>query len=64
MWDIVQKYPYANISDIITYTIHKSELKPVDLETRPDAVIPYSYPLYKQCDKRWGQDLMVSALID
>jgi hypothetical protein len=29
----------------------------------PTAVIPYPYVLFKQCDPRWGQDLMVNETI-
>lgn len=38
-------YPYANISDIISYRI----VKPTP---------PKTFPLYKQCDEKWGSNNM------
>ena len=56
----VQLYPYANISDIIIYSILPINTTVAVPET---AVIPFQYPLYKQCDSKWGSDPMVSKTI-
>ena len=44
----VQTYEYDDISDIIIYRI-----------VSKGAVIPSQYPLYKQCDPRWGNNTIV-----
>lgn len=47
-------YAYDDIADIIMYDF----VTPI-----ADAVIPHGYPLYKQCDSRWGDELMVHISI-
>lgn len=47
-------YPYANVSDIISYAI-----LPKPQPTYPSP----TYPLYKQCDPRWGADVMETTTV-
>lgn len=63
----IQAYPYANISDLITYSI-EPEAAAAELPTVTDgppagSVIPKQYPLYKQCDSRWGSDLIYTETV-
>lgn len=54
-------YPYANISDIITYRV---AFNATEMASFPGtAVIPYDMPLYKQCDPRWGNHMMETQTI-
>lgn len=53
MWRWLQSYPYENITDIILYTIEPATPLP------PTAVVPFQYPIFKQCDPLWGNDTMV-----
>lgn len=46
-------YEYDDIADIIIYKINN----------RGSPVIPTQYPLYKQCDPRWGNDTMVTTTV-
>ena len=43
-----QTYEFDDIADIIIYRIMTNH-----------AIIPLTYPLYKQCDPRWGNDTIV-----
>ena len=45
-------YAYADISDIITYRVGVRAVLPVP-----------SYPTFKQCDARWGSDLIVDETV-
>jgi hypothetical protein len=42
-------YQYDDIADIIIYKINN----------RGAPVVPLQYPLYKQCDPRWGNNTIV-----
>jgi len=49
----VNTYPYSNISDIIMYSV----------QSEAWANTPFSYPLYKQCDPQWGNNVMINHTI-
>lgn len=60
-------YPYDQVSDVISYGVSPPIQYNKDVNT-PDtvpttAVIPFKYPLYKQCDPRWGKDVIVSTTV-
>jgi len=59
----VTSYPYENITDIILYTVGPQPAAPKRSDLPSTAVIPLYYPLYKQCDPRWGNDTMVNVSI-
>ena len=42
-------YPYTGIADVISYTIRD--------------LVPKSYPLWKQCDPRWGGERMINLTV-
>jgi len=46
-------YPYANISDIIMYSI----------QSEPWVNEPKVYPAFKQCDSTWGSDVMINETV-
>lgn len=48
----VSSYAYDDMSDVITYKLVQPVLQPV---------IPRPYPVFKQCDPRWGNTTMVRA---
>ena len=52
----VDTYDYAGIADVITYNVSLTGPAPA---SKP--VVPYAYPLYKQCDGAWGGDEIGSA---
>lgn len=43
------EYPYTNVSDLLTYAL--------------DQTVDESFPLFKQCDERWGDDLMETETV-
>lgn len=47
----------VNKNGVITVPLASKEVAAV----RP--VIPFAYPLYKQCDSRWGKDLIVTETV-
>jgi hypothetical protein len=51
-------YPYANISDIILYQVLQREL-----ELPKTAIVPRYYPLFKQCNSSWGNNVMEKQTI-
>jgi hypothetical protein len=64
-------YPYANITDILEYTTGPSLRGGATVSGATvapgfgsatvrgsDVIIPFSMPLFKQCDSRWGSDHM------
>ena len=53
-------YAYDAISDVISYAV--SPTIPGG-EVPSDPIIPFSYPLYKQCDPRWGKDIIISTTV-
>jgi len=55
----VTAYPYANISGIITYQVFPSMPRALPSSAR----IPKQYPLFKQCDSKWGSDVMVKQTV-
>lgn len=46
-------YPYANITDIIMFSV----------QTQPWVNTPRQYPLYKQCDPQWANNVMINHTI-
>lgn len=56
-----QTYPYDQVSDVITYTVmpQRGQLQAFP----PTAVIPFQYPLYKQCNVSWGSDIIETTTI-
>ncbi len=59
-------YPYDQVSDVIAYgvspPIQYGEGQAASA-VPTSAVIPFKYPLYKQCDPRWGKDIIVSTTV-
>lgn len=49
----IPAYNYSDMADLIVYRIHPQN-KPV---------VPTQYPLFSQCDPRWGNDTMNSTTI-
>jgi len=59
-------YPYANITDIILYTVNNNtQSRELTQTTSKFAtpVIPFQYPLFKQCNNSWGSDVMEQKTI-
>jgi hypothetical protein len=61
-------YPYDEVSDVIAYSVsppvdYSSEQSAQTEPVSDTAVIPYKYPLFKQCDPRWGKDVIVSTTV-
>lgn len=59
-------YAYDAITDVIAYAVHPaigSADEDVALTPPLGAQIPFYYPLYKQCDPRWGKDIIVSTTV-
>lgn len=59
-------YPFDQVSDVIAYSVSP----PIQYEegqaansVPTSAVVPFEYPLYKQCDPRWGKDVIVSTTV-
>jgi len=52
-------YPYANISDIILYQV-VAGAEEISVES---PVIPRNYPLYKQCNSSWANNVMTHKTI-
>jgi hypothetical protein len=53
-----QTYPYENITDIIMYSIEAAAPAPVLEQAFVEVASPVTYPLFMQCDPRWGNDTM------
>lgn len=65
-------YEYSDISDMIMYSVAGTRLgslrggRPNVVSDAPPlgtSVIPHPMPLWKQCDPRWGNDLIVTQTV-
>lgn len=57
-------YSWDSIADIIIYHIPSGEQAVKPTTPLPStAVIPFQYPLYKQCNSSWGSDLIETTTI-
>jgi hypothetical protein len=49
-------YPYANVSGALVYLLHTADNNSTDF-------VPFTYPTYKQCDGRWGADVIETTTV-
>ena len=53
-------YPSANVSGALVFLLHTANEKH---QTRNSQFVPFSYPTFKQCDSRWGSDIIETTTV-
>jgi hypothetical protein len=52
-------YPYANVSGALVFLLHTAD----HVDDNTTEFVPFTYPTFKQCDGRWGADVIETTTV-